>query len=319
MRGRAPSCRGPLGCTGCLAASTGSLVLAETRPCAASIDGMPLLGGGGMPSAQGDRSRIATGSAPGVNRRLGTWDGCSNLRALPPPSFRARSTSACARLLDGNAAAVPGGGAPPHRPALPRPELRRRRTSSGDASFACRRPGWSHAGCTRRWTAVARRPGPSPTTTMPAPAGSCWNGEGRPQCGRMDVPLSASTMSRSTSWSMASPRSKKLQLERRRRDVYDFLRYCRSHDLPVVQPHPLYFYAKNRQPPQEIFEKFALLFERFEVCNGQREAWQNLLAWEWVQSLDRERLEALRPQARPGSARVLLPIPGRKAPRRRIG
>ena len=81
------------------------------------------------------------------------------------------------------------------------------------------------------------------------------------------------------------------ELERRRRNVYDFLRYCRVHDLPVVQPHPLYFYARNRQPPPEVFEKFALLFERFEVCNGQREAWQNLLAWEWVRSLDRDRLE----------------------------
>ena len=81
------------------------------------------------------------------------------------------------------------------------------------------------------------------------------------------------------------------ELERRRRNVYEFMRYCRRHDLPAVQPHPLYFYARDRQPPREIFEKFALLFERFEVCNGQREAWQNLLAWEWVRSLDRERLE----------------------------
>jgi len=81
------------------------------------------------------------------------------------------------------------------------------------------------------------------------------------------------------------------ELELRRRDIYAFLRHCRSLDLPVVQPHPLYFYAGGRQPPAEIFEKFALLFERFEVCNGQREAWQNLLAWQWVRSLDRERLE----------------------------
>ena len=81
------------------------------------------------------------------------------------------------------------------------------------------------------------------------------------------------------------------ELELRRRDVYDFVRYCRRHDLPVVQPHPLFFHARDRQPPLAIFEKFALLFERFEVCNGQREAWQNLLAWEWVRSLDRDRLE----------------------------
>lgn len=81
------------------------------------------------------------------------------------------------------------------------------------------------------------------------------------------------------------------ELERRRRNIYDFLRYCRVHDLPVIQPHPLYFYSRGVQAPPEIFEKFALLFERFEVCNGQRDAWQNLLAWQWVTSLDRERLE----------------------------
>jgi glycosyltransferase involved in cell wall biosynthesis len=83
------------------------------------------------------------------------------------------------------------------------------------------------------------------------------------------------------------------ELERRRRDIYEFLRYCRRAGLPVVQPHPLYFYARKGGPPPELFEKFALLFERFEVCNGQRNAWQNLLSWEWVRSLDQERLEPL--------------------------
>ena len=81
------------------------------------------------------------------------------------------------------------------------------------------------------------------------------------------------------------------ELDRRRRDIYDFLRYCRKHDLPVIQPHPLYFYSREHQPPVEVFEKFAVLFERFEVFNGQRGPWQNLLAWEWVTAMDRERLE----------------------------
>lgn len=81
------------------------------------------------------------------------------------------------------------------------------------------------------------------------------------------------------------------ELESRRRDIYSFLRYCRKRDLPVIQPHPLYFYSRDRQPPLDVFEKFALLFERFEVFNGQRDPWQNLLAWEWVASMDRDRLE----------------------------
>jgi len=81
------------------------------------------------------------------------------------------------------------------------------------------------------------------------------------------------------------------ELERRRRDIYAFLRYCRSQDLPVIQPHPLYFYSRETAPPLEVFEKFALLFERFEVFNGQRDPWQNLLTWEWVAAMTPERLQ----------------------------
>src|SRR6185295_4362233 len=40
-------------------------------------------------------------------------------------------------------------------------------------------------------------------------------------------------------------------------------------------------------------DRFALLFERFEVLNGQRDSWQNLLTLEWVKGLDGERLEAM--------------------------
>ncbi|WP_306600447.1 glycosyltransferase [Geothrix sp. 21YS21S-2] len=80
------------------------------------------------------------------------------------------------------------------------------------------------------------------------------------------------------------------ELESRRRDIYAFLRYCRKHDLPVIQPHPLYFYTRDRQPHLDVFEKFSLLFERFEVFNGQRDPWQNLLAWEWVSAMDPEKL-----------------------------
>jgi glycosyltransferase involved in cell wall biosynthesis len=87
-------------------------------------------------------------------------------------------------------------------------------------------------------------------------------------------------------------REEEAELDRLRIDVYAFLRYCRERDLPVTQPHPLYFYARGGQLPVEIFEKFAVLFERFEVCNGQRDAWQNLLAWQWVASLTPDRIDA---------------------------
>ena len=37
----------------------------------------------------------------------------------------------------------------------------------------------------------------------------------------------------------------------------------------------------------EFFDKMALLFERFEVINGQRDTWQNMLVKTWVESLTR--------------------------------
>ena len=37
----------------------------------------------------------------------------------------------------------------------------------------------------------------------------------------------------------------------------------------------------------------ALLFERFEVINGQRDTWQNMLTKAWVESLDEEAIDLL--------------------------
>ena len=75
-----------------------------------------------------------------------------------------------------------------------------------------------------------------------------------------------------------------------RHDIYRFLAYCAEHGLPTVLAHPLYFYTQGRRPEPFILEKFALLFERFEALNGQREVRQNLLTAEWIRSIDEERL-----------------------------
>ena len=81
-------------------------------------------------------------------------------------------------------------------------------------------------------------------------------------------------------------------LKQKRRNIYKFLEYTTEHDLPTVLPHPLYFYSPKFRPPPSLFEKFALMFERFEVLNGQRDLWQNLLAWSWLESVTPEKLEA---------------------------
>lgn len=79
-------------------------------------------------------------------------------------------------------------------------------------------------------------------------------------------------------------------LDARRRDIYQFLRYANLHNIPVVLPHPLYFYTRNDRIDLALFEKFAVMFQRFEVLNGQRDRWQSVLTLNWVQSLDQEKI-----------------------------
>ncbi len=78
-----------------------------------------------------------------------------------------------------------------------------------------------------------------------------------------------------------------------RKDIYKFLAYTSERDIPTVLAHPLHFYMPGGVPDQSIMDRFALLFERFEGINGQRDSWQNLLTMEWIKTLDEERLTTL--------------------------
>ncbi|MGD8419575.1 MAG: glycosyltransferase [Gammaproteobacteria bacterium] len=80
-------------------------------------------------------------------------------------------------------------------------------------------------------------------------------------------------------------------LERKRSDIYDFLRYAAEQDIPVILPHPLYFYTRSDRIDPALFEKFAVLFQRFEVLNGQRDQWQSVLTLNWAQDLSAEKIE----------------------------
>ena len=82
------------------------------------------------------------------------------------------------------------------------------------------------------------------------------------------------------------------ELNNKRSDIYDFLRYTAQNDIPVILPHPLYFYTRNEHINLELFEKMAVLFERFELVNGQREQWQSVLTLNWVRSLTGEKIRA---------------------------
>lgn len=75
-----------------------------------------------------------------------------------------------------------------------------------------------------------------------------------------------------------------------RGNIYDFVKYAHQQDVTLVLPHPLYFYTRNEKIDLALFEKFAVLFQRFEVLNGQRDQWQSVLTLNWIQSLTPEKI-----------------------------
>lgn len=78
-----------------------------------------------------------------------------------------------------------------------------------------------------------------------------------------------------------------------RSDIYRFVEYTCEHDIVTAIAHPLYFYSNSAVPPIDLLEKLTLLFDNFEVINGQRDTWQNLLVNAWLDGLDEERLTGI--------------------------
>jgi glycosyltransferase involved in cell wall biosynthesis len=89
-----------------------------------------------------------------------------------------------------------------------------------------------------------------------------------------------------------SPRDDE-KLGKLRADVFRFLDYTTTHNLPVICAHPMYHYKSSGMPPMEFFDLLMVLFERFEVLNGQRDTWQNMLVRSWIESYNPERLETI--------------------------
>lgn len=85
-------------------------------------------------------------------------------------------------------------------------------------------------------------------------------------------------------------REQELELKLLRENVHDFLEYCANEGIVTVLPHPLYLY-KNVDP--RIYDWFLLMFQRFEIVNGQRDAWQTALTLSWVRSASPEKMRGL--------------------------
>lgn len=82
------------------------------------------------------------------------------------------------------------------------------------------------------------------------------------------------------------------ELNHRRDDIYQFLSYAHGENIPVILPHPLYFYTRNEKIDLNLFEKLAVLFQNFEVLNGQRDQWQSVLTLNWIESLTPEKIRS---------------------------
>ncbi|MCL1833146.1 MAG: glycosyltransferase [Leptospirales bacterium] len=74
-------------------------------------------------------------------------------------------------------------------------------------------------------------------------------------------------------------------------DIYRFQRFALENNIPTILAHPLYHYEDKEKLPIDFFDKMSLIFERYEVINGQRDSWQNLLVKKWVESMKAGALE----------------------------
>lgn len=79
-------------------------------------------------------------------------------------------------------------------------------------------------------------------------------------------------------------------LNAKRKNIYNFLRYAAEQNIPVILPHPLYFYTRNDKIDLSLFEKMAVMFQRFEVLNGQRDQWQSVMTLNWASGLTAEKI-----------------------------
>ncbi|MDD4821830.1 MAG: glycosyltransferase [Bacteroidales bacterium] len=81
-----------------------------------------------------------------------------------------------------------------------------------------------------------------------------------------------------------------IRLNKLRKNVYVFQEYARENNIPTIWAHPLYHYTSDKMPPLAFFKKMELIFERFEVLNGQRDTWQNMLVREWITGIDPDKM-----------------------------
>ena len=76
-----------------------------------------------------------------------------------------------------------------------------------------------------------------------------------------------------------------------RKNLYLFLQYAHKYNIPTIWAHPLYNYKNKDEIPMDFYHKMMLVFNRFEVLNGQRDTWQNMLVKNWVEQISPELID----------------------------
>ena len=87
--------------------------------------------------------------------------------------------------------------------------------------------------------------------------------------------------------------AQEIKLLKLRKNIYSFQEYALQEDIPTIWAHPLYHYSSIQIPSIDFFEKMTLIFERFEILNGQRDTWQNMLMKVWIEDLMIEKIDNL--------------------------
>jgi glycosyltransferase involved in cell wall biosynthesis len=86
-------------------------------------------------------------------------------------------------------------------------------------------------------------------------------------------------------------KEQELRLIKLRKNVYHFQEYACQENIPTIWAHPLYHYTSQVMPPMDFFNKMSLIFERFEVINGHRDTWQNMLVKTWMENITPESID----------------------------
>ncbi len=78
-----------------------------------------------------------------------------------------------------------------------------------------------------------------------------------------------------------------------RKNIYRFAEYAFERNIPTTLAHPLFFREGKNRISDEALDNLLLIFERFEVLNGQRDSHQNLMVNKWLLSVTPEKIETI--------------------------